>query len=119
MIGQPKMVLDKSEPKGGVAGGMNVTYYSADQSANCRTRSNYGLGAPWNTGWCAERRLAGQWIQIDAGREVLWKKIATKGVGRQYITRYFLQSTTDYRKWTASASLDGNTNPAQVKETYP
>ncbi|EDO33236.1 predicted protein, partial [Nematostella vectensis] len=52
--------------------------------------------------WCAKQNVAGEYLQVDIGREVLLTKIATQGRGiyLQWVTSYELSHSRDGQAWT-------------------
>ena len=76
------------------------------------------LTAPWNgrlnteidsKGWAPQARAAGQYLQIDLGKDKMVSKVATQGRGHpgatpdtnQYVTKYSLQFSANNLQWVS------------------
>ena len=99
-----------------VANGLPVKYSSAYNHVNCNTRANFKLSSTQNVGWCAAKNNPGEWIQIDAPREVFWSKIETKGRYTQYVKTYKVKYSNDGTTWTDyQETFTGNSDATSSK----
>ena len=101
--------------KGALAEGFPVKYSSAYDHVNCNT--NFKLTAHQNQGWCAEHIKSGEWVQIDAPREVGWTSIETKGRHTQFAKTYKLTYSNDGITWQdfEGGTFIGNSDASSSK----
>ena len=106
----PKIINDL---RLGVAGGLHVSYSSAEKSKNCN--SSFKLSNPPSVGWCAAKDEVNEGLQINADKEVYWRKIATKGRHASYIKSYELQYSNDGNTWITKGTFPGNDDTSSSK----
>ena len=85
-----------------VAGGLAVTYSSILPSDNCKRRTYFQVkNNKGEKGWCSKNARAGEYVQIDPGRVVLFKKIETTGRNNDWVETYDLLYSEDGFNWKA------------------
>lgn len=63
-----------------------------------RARLNLGIDSKGNGGWSAKKSDPNQWIQVDLGKIMTVKGVATQGRAgsyRQFVTKYNLKYSDD------------------------
>lgn len=121
MGGQPLGITDGKVPNSAMtassAHGNNWEYHGPQHG-------RLWGGGPWG-GWIPQWNSAGQWIQVDFGKEVAVGSIATQGRrdGSYWMTSYFLAYSQDGNTWKSYTEgglrklLPGNTEAySQVKK---
>jgi hypothetical protein len=116
--GQPLGVTDGTVSNDAMtassAHGNNWVYYGPQHARL------YG-GGPWG-GWIPEVNRAGEWVQVDFGKEVQIGAVATQGRrdGSYWVTSYFLQHSRDGATWRSYSEgglrrmFSGNVNHYDV-----
>ena len=102
--------------KEGIEEGLRITYSSLDWNPGCKEKENFKVTAGQNVGWCPRRSSRGQWVQIDADHEVLWKEVATKGVYKNYVKNYYIKYSNDGTTWKQLGGMwTANSDPINLK----
>ena len=83
-----------------------------------RARLNLGTDSKGNGGWSAKKSDANQWIQVDLGKIMIVKGVATQGRTdyRQFVTKYNLKYSDDGQTFT-DYKQEGKTSAKVITET--
>ena len=92
-----------------------MKYSSVYNHVSCKT--NFKLTDGQNEGWCAKDIKSGDWVQIDAPHEVVWKSIETKGRYNQFVKTYKLTYSNDGITWKdfEGGTFIGNSDASSSK----
>lgn len=83
-----------------------------------RARLNLGIDSKGNGGWSARKSDPNQWIQVDLGKIMTVKGVATQGRAgpyRQFVTKYNLKYSDDGQTFT-DYKQEGKTSAKVITE---